>query len=44
MAPYAASIIRIFLKEKKNKNSYKKYFKKKKLVKSFYIIAKCQKK
>ena len=40
MSPYAASIIRLFLKGKINKlNVYKNYFKGTKLVKSFYIIA-----
>ncbi len=44
MAPYAASIIRIFLKEKKMKiHVFKNYFKNSKLVKSFYITAKTRK-
>ena len=44
MAPYAVSIIRLFLKGKNLKvNVFKNYFKKTNLVKSFYIIAKTNK-
>ncbi len=44
MAPYAVSIIRLFLKGKKLKiNVFKNHFKNTKLVKSFYINAKTDK-
>lgn len=44
MSPYAASIIRLFLKEKINKlNVYKNYFKGTKLVKNFYIMVNTKK-
>jgi len=40
MSPYAASLIRLFIKKKKTKiNILKNYFKNTKLVKSFYITA-----